>query len=110
MAFQVIDGKQRYLQRVGQGLAVGDADQQGADESGAPGHCDRAQLARSNPSTGQGLPHDLVDGLDVAPAGQFGPTPPERALGLTLRPPNLASPGPLAPGTGGAGFDTVCPN
>src|SRR2546426_3209315 len=29
-------------------------------------------LFRSNPRTGQGLLHDLVDGLHVAAAGQFG--------------------------------------
>ena len=108
MAFQMIDGKQRDPQRVGQRLAVGDADQERTDESGPSSHRDRAQLVRADPRTGQGLPHNLVDGLDVAAAGQFGHYAPVAGMGLHLRTYDLGEHGTIRAGNGSGGFVTGC--
>ena len=72
MPFEVIHAEQRAIEAEGERLAVGDADEQGADEAGTGGHGDPVELAEADPRVGERAVHHRADGADVRPARQLG--------------------------------------
>ena len=48
MSFEVVDGNQRLVERVGEGLSIADTHQQGARESWAIGNGYRVQVSEAD--------------------------------------------------------------
>jgi len=72
VAFEMVDPEYRDVQRVRHGLAIHDADQQGADQSGAGRDCYACQAIGRDAGVGHRLVHDSGNGLQVFSARQFG--------------------------------------
>ncbi len=78
----MVDAHQGFLQRVGQGLGRGHADDQGADEAGPLGHGQAVQVAEGDPGLIQGPLDDRQDVFEMPPGGDFRHHP--AVLGVEL--------------------------
>ncbi len=72
VAFEVVDGDERLAEREGQGLGVGDADEQSAGEAGAFGDGDGVEVVHGDAGFGDGFAHDGDDVAQVLARGEFG--------------------------------------
>ena len=72
VAFQVVDGDQRDVQRHRQGLGRRQADDQGTDQPRAGRDGDRVQVAERHAGPVQGLVDHRQDLADVCPRGDLG--------------------------------------
>ncbi len=78
VAFEVVDGDERFAEGEGEGLGEGDADEEGPGEAGAGGDGDGVQVRVGERlpcrRTGalEGLADDGDDGAEVLAAGELG--------------------------------------
>jgi len=85
VTFEVVDGDERFLQREGERLGVGDADEQGAGESGAFGDGDGVEVGECEAGAGDGLAHDGDDVAQVLARGELRHDAAEDGVHLHLR-------------------------
>ena len=72
VAFKVVDGDEGDVLREGQGLGVGDADEQSTGEARAGGNGDGVEIGEGDVGLGESGADDGDDGAEVLAAGEFG--------------------------------------
>ena len=72
VAFEMVDGDERDVLRVGQGLGIGDADEERAGEAGTAGDGDGVEIVEGDVGLGQSGADDRDDGAEMLAAGQLG--------------------------------------
>ena len=72
VAGKMVDGNERLAQREGESFAVGDADQQRADQAGALGDGDGGEILQGDSGLLDGFADDRNDLAEVFARGEFG--------------------------------------
>ena len=72
VAFEVVDAEQGFSEAKGEGLGVGDADEQGAGETGASGDSDGVEILEVDAGLGDGGAGDGDDVAEVLAGGKLG--------------------------------------
>ncbi len=104
VAFDVIDGDQRDVATEGEGLGVGDADQQRADEAGAWSHGDGVERGPIDIGVFERLTDGGDDGAEVFPRGEFGDDAAVFGVSIELRSDHAGQNASAIGNNGGCGF------
>ena len=83
--FEVVDGDQRDVERQGQRLGRGQADDQGADQAGPGRDGDRPEVGQADPGPSEGLVDHRQELADMGPRGDLGDHAPEPLVQVDLR-------------------------
>jgi len=104
VAFEMVNGDERDVLREGEGLGIGDADQERSGEAGTAGDGDGIEIVEGNICLGKGGADDWDDGAEMLAAGQFGNHSAVAGVGGDLRGDNRAESAGAALNDGGSGL------
>jgi hypothetical protein len=82
---EVVYRNERFTQTGGERFAVGNPDQQSADQTWPLGHSDRVEIGQAHAGLLQSLAHYRHDLAQVFARGQFGHHAAELAMNIDLR-------------------------
>jgi hypothetical protein len=85
VAVQVVDGREREPARPGERLRRREPDEEGPDEARPLRHRDRLDVVERRPRLGEGLAHDRLHELEMAPRRHLGDDPAVARVQVGLR-------------------------